>query len=128
MKCVTCHNYVVHKKNPEGKHSPRMADCFRCHNGKKATDECNACHKKKSLPKNHRAAEWLVVHSEKKKEIDCAKCHGWVKDYCKDCHKRRPAAHAGQWRKLHAVKAAVNRNCSTCHKVEFCVKCHGENP
>ncbi len=130
MKCIDCHQYVVHKKNPEGKHTPRMITCLKCHNGKRADNQCKSCHKKKSYPVSHRDKSWLVVHSEKEKEKaeDCVKCHGWVKDYCKDCHVRKPVSHAGRWRTVHRDKIVDNRNCSTCHKDKFCVRCHGELP
>jgi len=130
MKCIDCHQYVVHKKNPEGKHTPRMATCLKCHNGRKADNQCKSCHKKKSYPASHRSEEWLVVHSQKEEEKseDCVKCHGWVKDYCRNCHERKPASHAVRWRTLHPLKVASNRNCSQCHKDKFCITCHGEIP
>ena len=130
MKCVDCHQYVVHKKNPEGKHTPRMKTCIKCHNGKRATNECKSCHKKKSYPVSHRSKEWLVIHSKKEKEKaeNCVKCHGWVKDYCKVCHQRKPVSHAGRWRTFHPEKVKSNRNCANCHKDDFCVRCHGEIP
>lgn len=130
MKCVACHQYVVHKKNPEGKHTPRMQTCIKCHNGKRATNECKSCHKKKSYPVSHRSKEWLVIHpvKENEKAENCVKCHGWVKDYCKACHQRKPVSHAGRWRTLHPEKVKSNRNCANCHKDNFCVRCHGEIP
>ena len=50
MKCVDCHEYAVHRKNPEGKRTPRMKDCLKCHNGERAVDRCNACHTRKDIP------------------------------------------------------------------------------
>ncbi len=130
MDCIDCHLYVVHRKNPEGKHTPRMQTCLTCHNGKKASNECKDCHKKKSYPVSHRSEEWLVAHPQEseKNNDECVKCHAWVKDFCKDCHGRKPVSHAGRWRTLHPAKVESNRNCSTCHKDKFCVRCHGEVP
>ena len=44
MKCVECHNYVVHEKSPEGKNTPPMAGCLRCHDGDTAKNGCTVCH------------------------------------------------------------------------------------
>ncbi len=128
MNCNDCHSWVVHMKNPEGNHRPRMVACLECHDGERATNKCEDCHKRKSFPVSHKAKDWLVIHSEKSKEIDCKECHGWVPDYCKDCHQRKPVSHAGRWRTFHKLKVAENRNCEVCHQDSFCVKCHGEVP
>lgn len=128
MECIDCHEYLVHKKSPEGKHTPRMVRCLKCHNGTRASNECKSCHRKKSYPANHRPKNWLIMHGQKKKEVNCAKCHGWVKDYCGDCHVKRPVSHVARWRAFHGMRVAANRNCSTCHKDSFCIKCHGEIP
>ena len=54
MKCVECHNYLVHEKSPEGKHTPPMAGCLRCHDGDTAKNTCTACHTEKAAPASHR--------------------------------------------------------------------------
>lgn len=128
MACIECHAYVVHRKNPEGNHRPRMVSCLSCHDGKRASSKCDDCHKKKSSPVSHRADDWLVVHSQKTQEVNCRQCHGWVKKYCEDCHQNKPASHAQRWRTFHRLKVAKNRNCATCHQEPFCIRCHGEVP
>lgn len=128
LPCVRCHKWVVHFKNPEGKHSPRMQTCLVCHDGKQATRACSACHKRKSFPVSHRAKDWLVVHGERQNEVNCSECHGWVPDFCRVCHSQAPGSHAGKWRTTHGRRVAGNRNCEACHKARFCVKCHGELP
>lgn len=128
LECVHCHSYVVHEANPEGKHTPRMATCLKCHDGVKARRDCVACHQDKDAPANHRTAAWLVEHPNRQKELDCKKCHAWTEGWCRQCHSRRPASHAGKWRGNHRFKVQKHRNCEACHKSEFCVKCHGEVP
>lgn len=130
LKCVSCHEWVVHRKNPEQKHTPRMVLCLTCHDGEKASRECIDCHKKKSFPVSHRAPDWLMVHKEKKekKEENCEGCHGWVKNYCQNCHSRKPSSHAGWWRTLHQLRVTAHRNCEACHQQPFCERCHGEAP
>jgi hypothetical protein len=73
VPCVMCHKYLVHDKSPEGKNAPAMATCLVCHDGARAKNQCSACHRNKSAPASHRAADWLVVHPEAAKTTDCAK-------------------------------------------------------
>jgi hypothetical protein len=128
LSCVHCHSYVVHTKNPEGKHTPRMATCLVCHDGRKARKDCPACHEKKDLPANHKSADWAVLHALKQKEIDCKSCHGWTDRWCRQCHLERPKSHAARWRTNHRFKVQRHRDCEACHKGSFCVRCHGEVP
>lgn len=128
IECVKCHAYLVHEKSPEGKHKPRMATCLTCHDGVRAKNACATCHTSKGRPADHRAADWDVVHSLRQKQVDCAKCHGWTKNWCAECHSRRPASHAGKWRTNHRLRVEKHRNCEVCHAAPFCVRCHGEVP
>jgi len=128
LPCVHCHAFAVHKTNPEGKHTPRMATCLVCHDGRKARKDCPACHTKKDLPANHKSADWVVVHPLKQKEFDCKSCHGWTGRWCRRCHLERPRSHAVRWRSNHRFKVQRHRNCEACHDGPFCVRCHGEVP
>lgn len=128
LKCVHCHKWVVHFKNPEGKHTPRMKTCLVCHNGTKAKKKCATCHKRKSFPLSHRSPEWLVVHPDRQKQVNCRRCHGWTATWCRQCHSQRPNSHKGRWRTTHRFKVRDHRNCEACHKGPFCVRCHGEVP
>lgn len=130
LDCVKCHNYLVHKASPEGKHVPRMADCLRCHDGKTAKSQCSACHTDKNEPLTHRAADWLVVHPSRAdaKGADCNRCHKWTARWCSNCHEQRPRSHGNDWRSRHGDRVAVRRNCEACHAAPFCVRCHGEVP
>jgi len=130
IECVTCHAYLVHEESPEGKHTPPMSVCLKCHDGKQAKNACVTCHTSKAAPDTHKAADWLVVHPVASKTTDCAKCHGWVKNWCADCHERRPPSHTADWRTKHAAAVAVAkpRDCETCHTSAFCSNCHGVVP
>jgi hypothetical protein len=128
LQCVTCHTYLVHKKNPQGNDKPTMATCLTCHNGRTAKNSCSACHTEKALPASHRAADWVTVHAQMQKKIDCTKCHAWTKDWCAQCHSTRPRSHTKTWRLDHAAAVAKHRNCETCHQAAFCIRCHGEVP
>lgn len=130
MQCVECHNYLVHEKNPAGKHTPRMDDCLRCHNGDTAENACTACHTEKAAPKTHRTKDWLVLHPRDAAEpgAECTDCHKFTDKWCVDCHTRRPQSHAKDWRAIHGLRIAKHRNCEACHAAPFCVRCHGEVP
>ncbi len=130
MRCVECHGYLVHEKSPEGKHTPRMADCLRCHDGDTADNACTSCHTEKAAPATHRAANWKVVHGTDASApgAKCADCHKFTDKWCADCHSRRPQSHTKDWRSVHGKQVAKHRNCEACHAASFCVRCHGEVP
>lgn len=128
VRCVKCHEFLVHELSPEGKHTPRMLLCLECHDGDQAKDACSTCHTQKSVPANHRKADWLIVHPDKQAELDCASCHAWTEDWCVECHSRRPVSHVAKWRSKHGAAVEQRRNCEACHAADFCVRCHGEVP
>ena len=128
MQCITCHKYLVHKTNPQGDDKPTMVTCLVCHNGRTAKNSCSACHTEKALPVSHRAADWLVVHPQMQKKIDCAKCHKWTSNWCAQCHATRPRSHTKTWRVDHGKAVARHRDCEVCHQASFCIRCHGELP
>jgi len=129
IDCVVCHKYLVHDKSPEGRHSPAMATCLKCHDGQRAKSSCSACHRDKALPPSHQAADWLLIHPEKAKTTDCAKCHKWTAaNWCVKCHETKPRTHTADWRKTHAERVKTHRNCEVCHTKAFCLRCHGTFP
>jgi hypothetical protein len=128
LQCVQCHDYLVHTTNPVGTHKPTMSGCLRCHNGRTAKDNCSACHTDKALPANHKAADWVVVHPDMQKQIDCAKCHKWTQNWCAKCHATRPRSHTKTWRTDHGQAVKTHRNCEACHEAAFCIRCHGTRP
>jgi hypothetical protein len=128
MQCVKCHNYVVHEKNAKGTHTPPMIACLACHDGKQAKSACVTCHTAKAAPDSHKATDWVVVHPQQQAGGDCAKCHAWTKNWCADCHLRRPTSHSADWRKGHAAAVKDHRNCETCHLASVCIRCHGVVP
>jgi hypothetical protein len=128
VPCVQCHQYLVHELSPEGKHTPTMAACLKCHDGTQAKNACETCHTKKAAPASHSAPDWLVVHPTMVSKIDCASCHAWTKNWCADCHQRRPPSHTATWRVDHAAAVKVHRDCEVCHTGSFCITCHGDVP
>ncbi|MRS13083.1 MAG: hypothetical protein EG823_08445 [Actinobacteria bacterium] len=128
MRCVECHNYLVHELSPEGKHVPPMVECLECHDGRDAEDACTACHTAKAAPESHSAGDWQFTHAEAAKADGCEECHKWREDWCVDCHTDRPVSHAADWRAVHGDRVVEHRNCEACHTGDFCIRCHGELP
>jgi len=127
VKCAVCHKNLVHSKNAAGYNSPEMKTCMTCHDGKQAVNECVKCHTRKQVPDDHKQADWLSVHGNKITEVDCASCHKWTPDYCSDCHAKRPASHAGNFKQTHQdrIKSVGQDGCLVCHDEKpFCGKCH----
>lgn len=126
LECVECHKDLVHSDNRRGFNRPEMELCLeKCHDGDKAANECVNCHTRKQTPKSHEAKTWLQVHGRLSEEQDCGQCHDWTPEYCKECHAKRPASHAGNWKKKHASVAKVSESgCIVCHGKKYCEKCH----
>lgn len=127
MECTACHTDLVHSLNRHGFNKPEMEGCLaQCHDGDTATAECMDCHTRKQTPENHSAPDWLQVHGPAAESEDCGNCHDWTPGYCAECHEKRPASHAGNWKSDHAASAKVRGDgCIVCHGgQEFCNQCH----
>lgn len=89
MKCITCHQGLVHgqlssgnivtdnkdldsrkwtpdkaKKIVSGRNSPGMELCMNCHEEREVTLDCNACHSTDKKPASHRAPDFLTGHGK----------------------------------------------------------------
>lgn len=128
LLCVNCHHELVHSAKAKTGNKPSMIGCYRCHDGTKAPNSCGACHTEKSLPDDHKQADWLRIHSIKQKQDPayCDRCHGWVKDYCKECHQRKPRSHDKTWPATHQGLISTDRRegCAKCHGAQRCLSCH----
>ncbi|MGB4593554.1 MAG: cytochrome c3 family protein [Coriobacteriia bacterium] len=128
MRCVECHEFLVHETNPSGTHTPTMEGCLRCHDGDTAKNNCTACHTEKAAPESHGTSDWLIAHGAHSADPECAACHGWKPDWCVDCHSVPPQSHGTDWRAVHGSRIKEHRGCEACHEAAFCVQCHGEVP
>jgi cytochrome c-type protein NapC len=130
MKCVDCHEYLVHYPNPEGRNTPSMDNCMKsCHNGKKADNACLSCHPKKATPASHSESDWKDIHPARFKQLPlvCTRCHS----NCNRCHKIRPESHNMKWKhSAHGKEAETltSKVCGTCHKKDYCETCHLKHP
>lgn len=167
VPCLSCHRFVTHgniaerkvttrpeysdyskwspqlakQAAPQVMRRPNMFVCINCHEQRKVTTKCAACHyypERKSLP-SHENPEWKVIHGrEGRKDVNnCAKCHydkesqkfatpstgdliadfARANSYCYGCHLKRPANHDGAWMSKHPQMAKDKglQNCFACH-------------
>ncbi|MBS3956777.1 MAG: hypothetical protein KGZ40_04515 [Clostridiales bacterium] len=126
VECVDCHLQLVHYENPLGLNRPPMEMCMdTCHDGETAGEECIKCHTRKDVPEDHLQPDWLQVHQEESAKQDCGQCHAWTPDFCAECHQERPRSHEGNFKTLHAPRAAANsEGCMFCHDEQYCLNCH----
>lgn len=94
VACITCHVGLVHRQEQPvtAKNQnyqvivdnellvqvkPKMYVCLRCHERKRVTTECNACHTRLELPQQHKRADWGVIHgvSAYQQVEPCLTCH-----------------------------------------------------
>lgn len=130
IKCVDCHEYLVHYPNPKGRNTPSMENCLKsCHKEKAEIDACTICHPKKATPKSHSEPDWKSTHPERFKQDNyiCTGCH----TDCNRCHTIRPENHTVKWKySEHGQQAEVisSKVCGTCHDNDFCGTCHLTHP
>lgn len=130
LACTDCHENFVCARAGKGKAIVSMEGCYRCHNGRRATNECTACHTEKGAPPSHRG-RWVLNHGADAlaNKDACMECHSKPKDFCKNCHGNKPASHTADFAVTHAAEAAQNKaGCLECHDEKVtCAKCHGES-
>jgi hypothetical protein len=167
VSCLSCHRFTTHGNIGERKvttreqykdysqwtpdiakkaapgvfRRPNMFVCINCHEQRKVTTECAACHyypDRKSLP-SHEDSAWKSVHGKAGRDDvnNCAKCHydkesqkfatpttgdlisdfARANTYCYNCHNKRPINHDGQWMSKHPQMALAKGmpNCLACH-------------
>jgi len=127
VNCAVCHQNRVHTPNELGFNKPEMSMCLNtCHDGTRATNQCDKCHTRKQVPESHKRKDWLEIHPTMTESVNCGQCHAWQPDYCRQCHLNRPKSHAGNWKYLHQFRAEARgtKGCLFCHGDSFCKKCH----
>ncbi len=130
LDCVDCHSGFVCRRTAKGKAIVSMEGCYRCHNGRRATNECTACHTEKGVPPSHRD-RWVLEHGEDAlaDKGPCMDCHSKPKDFCNTCHGVKPPSHVADFGVTHSLQAKQNKAaCLECHDEKgVCAKCHGES-
>ena len=132
IRCVFCHSQVVHGPQAAFVNTPRMGTCFKCHDGKRAPNDCSTCHVVlgQRSPTTFRP-EWVEAHRENIRQSGslCKRCHG--SDFCDNCH-HAADPHPANWMSEHpAGFRRAPQRCPICHALpgesgtlRFCEDCH----
>jgi len=123
--CTFCHDRVVHGPQAATINPPKMATCFKCHDGRRASNDCNTCHVTLGSNPKTMTAEWIQAHKHEATsgKEDCSKCH--TNDFCSSCH-RTVSPHPPQWLETSHVEEGRKKRatCNQCHQQKFCEECH----
>lgn len=132
IKCTFCHDQLVHGPQPAFGNPPRMETCYKCHDGKQASNDCSLCH----IVLGQRSPatfspEWVEAHKENIRQHGqtCERCHR--SDFCNNCH-RTADPHPSNWLAEHPKGfRAKPQSCRVCHalpgetgELSFCRDCH----
>ncbi|HEY3318059.1 MAG TPA: hypothetical protein VGK50_06520 [Coriobacteriia bacterium] len=144
--CKKCHSpFPGLQPTSPMKPADFKADCTTCHSGKHAyrhdqpylshviaPRECAGCHGGRVLPWTaaHEKDDWVAKHGKIALVVGkstCMKCHELGFAFCNDCHSKKPPSHQPRemWLLQHQTAAKSSTpSCFTCHKPDFCKKCH----
>lgn len=91
MECTDCHKGLdkVNYAKLSSASFPEMENCYTCHDNKKATNNCEACHTNLTslIPKDHQKTNFLNEHKLSfglSAEQNCMMCHS--DNFCQVCH------------------------------------------
>jgi nitrate/TMAO reductase-like tetraheme cytochrome c subunit len=155
VKCVECHSGVAHGKIAERKvtyrsdyekwddklgfsfmsdkkhTSPKMDTCMECHEVRKASLECKACHETSMLPENHKTEAFKTGGHGKIQPSDlkkCEQCHSYMSVDSNDIFKEEPTYSKFLKNKTTSPNSS-NVTVSQYAKTNtFCKDCHGQKP
>ncbi len=134
ITCADCHGAVGESSQIPAESAVTKDECMDCHVGRGKPTECSSCHSQIDEnwipPKHERLWDVLhgqVVRSESELSVDrCELCHDEQLS-CQACHQREaPRNHTNTWRRrTHGLMVSIDRsNCVTCHRRDFCSRCH----
>jgi len=126
--CTFCHSRVVHGRSAATKNTPSMGVCYKCHDGKRAPNNCSLCHETLGVRRvTTFSPEWVEGHKEEARNPKlCVRCH--QKDFCDTCH-RMATPHSSDWLPSHPKEFKKDpARCAVCHpkatQEMFCGECH----
>ena len=115
--CSNCHPTLVHDESI----TPGHPQCFPCHDGKKASRDCEYCHIRRSDINPH-PPKYLPMHDEDalRGKLNCVQCHD--KSFCQNCHTLQ-MPHPRGWELTHGIQVGTG-DCARCHTRSYCMQCH----
>jgi len=90
VQCQTCHVGVDQVEYVSEANFPSMTTCNTCHNDRKATNTCEACHTNFAtlIPADHERSDFIRSHRDVTRlgalSTDCQTCH--AETFCQQCH------------------------------------------
>jgi hypothetical protein len=130
VECSSCHGQIASSTKTSPEHMPSMSQCFSCHDGKQAGDQCELCHGDHLTLADIHPVDWRHQHGDKAvlDEKWCTQCHHHD-DSCIECHRGDNLTgkiHDLNYIYTHGLDAKSKRlDCSRCHDNQsFCYACH----
>ncbi|MDP1809542.1 MAG: NapC/NirT family cytochrome c [Actinomycetota bacterium] len=126
--CASCHGAVGHGKGAKLQSEPDMNKCLVCHDGRRATADCAACHTKDVGARMRRPKRGKIKITVTA-VTNCRGCHT-----IKPCteHHGTEMPHQPGWQQVHGKIAGASDNpiCWRCHSDDysFCRRCHNRWP
>lgn len=128
-RCYECHITTAHGAAVPVTNPPVMTRCVTCHDGGRASAECETCHTDKDIKskvknwepwKRSHGPDWQKGHGIGDSSI-CKVCH--KPSFCSNCHVQMP--HSGVFKERHGIEAkADGKQCLNCHTSSSCNSCH----
>ncbi|MHC5065180.1 MAG: cytochrome c3 family protein [Planctomycetota bacterium] len=134
LECSDCHGNVGESSVIPPESAVTKDECMDCHASRGKSNDCASCHSEIDenwAPPSHRRS-WDFIHGQVVRSESqlssnrCAMCHD-EQQSCQACHQREaPRNHTNTWRRrTHGLMVSIDRsNCITCHRRDFCVRCH----
>lgn len=136
LSCADCHGDVGSSRVIPPESAVKKDECMGCHAERGKRNDCATCHRaidRDWQPPTHQRA-WEVLHGDVLRSGDsasinrCSLCHDETQS-CRVCHEQNaPRSHTHHWRlRGHGIAVSLDRSrCSTCHRTDFCERCHQE--
>jgi hypothetical protein len=132
-ECSECHGASTTPEDVNAGDLPAMKKCFKCHDGKQRSQDCETCHaenRRQRKPRFH-TGQWTTHHKDMAyaEAYKCALCH--QESECQQCHSTwKPQSHTLRFNRSTHGRMAVQdrRSCATCHSTDFCENCHSQPP
>ena len=90
IECQLCHSGIDTASSTVGRHLASMTSCMNCHDEKRASNNCESCHRNfvSLVPDDHLIGDFKKDHRMITRvgmmNVSCSSCH--TESSCQDCH------------------------------------------